>query len=185
MTLSELASAAAATVADLPQASGRVRETPDIRTIRYYTTIGLIDRPAEMRGRTAYYSERHLRQLVAIKRLQAEGMTLQQIQERLLGASPQALRAMAPLPERAAPEAYSPAPAPAPAARRGFWRDRPAPAIPAAPSAPPAMQTIALAEGVLLTFTSEAPLSAERYQAILEAARPLLRVLEPNRRSEQ
>jgi hypothetical protein len=29
-------------------ASGRVRDVPDLRTIRYYTTLCLIDRPAEM-----------------------------------------------------------------------------------------------------------------------------------------
>ena len=30
--------------------SGRVRDVPDLRTIRYYTTLGLLDRPAAMRG---------------------------------------------------------------------------------------------------------------------------------------
>ena len=30
--------------------SGRVRDVPDLRTIRYYTTVGLLDRPAAMRG---------------------------------------------------------------------------------------------------------------------------------------
>jgi hypothetical protein len=58
------------------QANGRVREVPDGRTIRYYTTLGLIDRPAAMRGRTALYGVRHLLQLTAIKRLQARGLSL-------------------------------------------------------------------------------------------------------------
>ena len=49
------------------QASGRVRDVPDERTIRYYTTLGLIDRPAEMRGRTAHYSRRHLLQSGGLK----------------------------------------------------------------------------------------------------------------------
>ncbi len=53
------------------QASGRVRQVPDQRVIRWYTTLGLVDRPAAMRGRTALYGPRHLRKLVAIKRLQA------------------------------------------------------------------------------------------------------------------
>lgn len=80
-------SAAALDVADYGgQASARVREKPDKRTIRYYTTLGLLDRPAEFRGRTAYYSRRHVLQLTAIKRLQAQGMTLVQIQEALAGA---------------------------------------------------------------------------------------------------
>src|SRR5262249_33767362 len=56
--------------------SGRVRNVPDCRTIRYYTTLGLLDRPAVMRGRTALYGPRHLLQLVAIKRLQAQGLSL-------------------------------------------------------------------------------------------------------------
>jgi len=56
------------------QANGRVREVPDMRTIRYYTTRGLLDPPAQMRGRTALYGKRHLLQLVAIKRLQAKGL---------------------------------------------------------------------------------------------------------------
>ena len=30
--------------------SGRIRDVPDLRTTRYYTTLGLLDRPAEMRG---------------------------------------------------------------------------------------------------------------------------------------
>ena len=38
------------------QSSGRVRDVPDLRTIRYYTTLGLLDKPAEMRGRRAYYA---------------------------------------------------------------------------------------------------------------------------------
>src|SRR5262245_46835563 len=64
--------------------NGRVRDVPDLRAIRYYTTIGLLDRPAEMRGRTAYYGRRHLLQLVAIKRLQAQHLSLAQVQQRLL-----------------------------------------------------------------------------------------------------
>src|SRR5262245_39472227 len=61
--------------------NSRVRELPDQRTIRYYTTQGLLDRPAEMRGRTALYGRRHLLQLVAIKRLQARGLSLSAIQQ--------------------------------------------------------------------------------------------------------
>ena len=53
--------------------NGRVREIPDRRTIRYYTTLGIVDRPLEMQGRSAFYGQRHLLQLVAIKRLQAQG----------------------------------------------------------------------------------------------------------------
>ncbi len=93
-TIGELALAvqqALATTSYPGQKSARVREVPDRRTIRYYTTIGLLDKPAEMRGRTAYYGRRHLLQLVAIKRLQALGKSLVEIQAELTGASDSAL----------------------------------------------------------------------------------------------
>jgi DNA-binding transcriptional MerR regulator len=80
------------------QQSRRVRDVPDLRTIRYYTTLGLLDPPAELRGRKAYYGRRHLMQLVAIKRLQARGMALVQVQESLLGANDRSLARWAALP---------------------------------------------------------------------------------------
>ena len=73
--------------------NGRVRDVPDQRTIRYYTTLGLIDRALEMRGRTAYYGPRHLLQLVAIKKLQAKGQALAEVQRNLAGQTDEALRA--------------------------------------------------------------------------------------------
>src|SRR5881392_2255064 len=75
--------------------NGRVREVPDRRTIRYYTTLGLLDRPAEMRGRTALYGRRHLLQLVAIKRLQARGLSLAEVQVELAAASDERLERIA------------------------------------------------------------------------------------------
>jgi len=77
------------------QVSGRVRAVPDTRTIRYYTTVGLLDRPESMRGRTALYGHRHLLQLVAIKRLQSSGVTLTEVQESLLGADDNQLAQLA------------------------------------------------------------------------------------------
>src|SRR5207253_2708909 len=90
--------------------SGRVRGVPDLRTIRYYTTLGLIDRPAAMRGRTALYGRRHLLQLVVIKRLQARGATLAELQAKLVGLTDADLAGLAKLPDGA--------PADAPPARR-------------------------------------------------------------------
>lgn len=80
------------------QTSGRVRDVPDARTIRYYTTIGILDRPVEMRGRTAYYGRRHLLQIVAVKRLQARGMSLVDIQKNVSGADNSSLKRWAALP---------------------------------------------------------------------------------------
>jgi DNA-binding transcriptional MerR regulator len=60
--------------------NGQVRAVPDERTIRYYGAIGLLDGPAAMRGRTALYGERHVAQIVAIKRMQGAGKSLAEIQ---------------------------------------------------------------------------------------------------------
>lgn len=81
------------------QESARVRSVPDARTIRYYTTLGLLDKPAEMRGRTAYYGRRHVLQLVAIKRLQSQGRSLVEVQQALAGADDRSLKRHAALPE--------------------------------------------------------------------------------------
>jgi len=79
--------------------SGRVQWKPTARVARYYTTIGLLDRPAEMRGRTAYYGERHLLQLLAIKVLQLSGLSLKEIQQHLTGLTNRKLKETAGLPE--------------------------------------------------------------------------------------
>jgi DNA-binding transcriptional MerR regulator len=98
------------------QPSGRVRAVPDRRAIRWYTTIGLIDRPVAYRGRTALYGPRHLLQLVAVKRLQAKGLPLVAIQQELAGATDTQLARVAQLP---AGTTSTPAPAPAVAAGGG------------------------------------------------------------------
>jgi DNA-binding transcriptional MerR regulator len=78
---------------------GRIRDVPDRRAIRWYQTIGLVDRPLGMRGRTALYGPRHLQQLVAIKRRQAAGRSLSQIQGELNWVSPEALAELSRVPE--------------------------------------------------------------------------------------
>jgi DNA-binding transcriptional MerR regulator len=80
-TLPELVEEAASWIATLPEPkNGQVRAVPDERTVRYYAALGLVDRPAAMRGRTALYSRRHLAQVIAIKRLQGAGKSLADIQ---------------------------------------------------------------------------------------------------------
>ena len=80
-TLAELVAEAASWIATLPEPkNGQVRAVPDERTIRYYAALGLLDRPAAMRGRTALYSRRHLAQVIAIKRLQGAGKSLADIE---------------------------------------------------------------------------------------------------------
>lgn len=74
------------------QQDNRVSQVPDARTIRYYTTLGLLDRP-RIDGRTARYTKRHLLQLLAIKALQAADLPLSEIQSRLYGRSNSELEA--------------------------------------------------------------------------------------------
>jgi hypothetical protein len=89
-----------ALVAEYPGApNGRVRDVPDRRAIRWYATTGLVDRPAAMRGRVALYGRRHLLQLVAVKRRQADGRTLAQIQAELAGATDATLAGIARVPD--------------------------------------------------------------------------------------
>lgn len=80
-------------------ASARVRAVPDVRAIRYYTTLGLLSPPTSMRGRTAQYGRLHVLQLVSIKRLQGKNLTLSDIQRRLTGLPAKKLEAIAKLPE--------------------------------------------------------------------------------------
>jgi hypothetical protein len=111
--------------------NGRVRDLPDPRSIRWYSTIGLVDRPLGTRGRNALYGPRHLTQLVAIKRLQAAGRTLAEIQAELGGASAEQLTELARVPAELL-DATDPAEPPAAAERQPFWK---------APAAPPEFTT--------------------------------------------
>ncbi|MEU6710730.1 helix-turn-helix domain-containing protein [Nonomuraea sp. NPDC046802] len=78
-----------------PTVNGRVRDVPGERLIRWYTTIGLVDPPLTRRGRIARYGRRHLLQLVAVKRLQAAGHSIAQIQAALTGATDRMLESAA------------------------------------------------------------------------------------------
>jgi DNA-binding transcriptional MerR regulator len=125
-TILELAELAAETLAAQPgvpaagagtpsgpaRANGRVRDVPNERLVRWYVTVGLVDPPLSRRGRVAQYGRRHLLQLVAVKRRQAEGRSLAEIQAELAGATDEALAAVARVPDtRPAPEAFAAAPA--------------------------------------------------------------------------
>jgi hypothetical protein len=163
--------------------NGRVRDVPDARAIRWYATIGLVDRPSAMRGRTALYGPRHLLQIVAVKRRQAQGHRLADIQAELAGATDETLRRIAELPELAPDE---PEPPPEPARPR-FWTDRPPPDHEIRPPdgerrrAPGGLRGVHLnglhlgGGAVLLLPTAPGP---DDVPAILAAARPLLDVLE-------
>lgn len=152
--------------------SGRVRDVPDARTIRYYHTLGLVDRPAEMRGRTAFYGRRHLLQILAIKRLQARGSSLAEVQQALVGLPDADLERLA---------------GPPPAAPRSatFWKQRPAPMPASAPEvagpapgpAPAFLQGVPLDPHVTLLVRPRRAIGEEDLRTIRMAAAPLLELL--------
>ena len=59
----------------------RVAEIPDARTLRYYQTIKVLDKPLRYDGRRAVYGYRHLLQALSVKLLQGQGYSLAQIQQ--------------------------------------------------------------------------------------------------------
>lgn len=113
----------------------RVRDVPDARTVRYYQSIGLLDRPVRYDGRKAIYAYRHLLQMVCVKLLQAQGLSLAQVQQALAVATTAQL-------ERAVAEAL--------AGRATAAPTPPTPTPPSQPAAP--WQTRELAPGVLVTI---------------------------------
>jgi DNA-binding transcriptional MerR regulator len=146
LTIEQLAACVAQALAggSPEELNGRIRAIPDVRTLRYYTTLGLLDRPAAMRGRTALYQRRHVLQLVAIKRLQAKGMSLAEVQARLLGATDARLAHLARLPSglsigaatsTSGSNAQNPSHSTEPSTP-AFWKVRPAPPAARAEVAP-------------------------------------------------
>jgi DNA-binding transcriptional MerR regulator len=186
-TLDELA-ARVAEVLDGPAypgaPNGRVRDVPDARAIRWYSTIGLVDRPSGMRGRTALYGPRHLLQLVAVKRRQAQGLRLADIQAELSGAPDDQLRRIAELPPagrvpKLPPAAESPQPDSSTPVRDKFWGERPVGVTITpeyhGPSDPVRLGGVHLDGGAMLLLP-EVP-RREDVTAILAASRPLIEVL--------
>ncbi|UGT93031.1 MerR family transcriptional regulator [Mycobacterium ostraviense] len=182
-TLDELVRRVAVSLADpaYPGApNGRVRELPDRRAVRWYTTAGLVDPPAKQ-GRTAVYSPRHLLQIVAVKRLQARGLSLAEIQAELAGATDATLRKVAAVPDvviaQSGPTSQE---TPVPGRRNRFWAAPPAAepaAEPAAKGADPVttLAAVHLPGGALLVLPA-AP-DEDDIDAIHTAARPLLELL--------
>lgn len=80
-TLEEIAS-----LAELPR-----------RTVRYYIQSGLIDRPQGI-GKGAYYTQRHVEQLLLVRKWQLAGLSLERIGELL---RQQATGPLPPTPRRA------------------------------------------------------------------------------------
>src|ERR1044071_7905728 len=82
---------------------------PDERTVRYYSTEGLLAPPEGKQGLNSVYGYQHLLQLLFIKRLQAEHLPIRKIKELVEGKSERELEQLldtgepAKTPSRAAP----------------------------------------------------------------------------------
>ena len=63
------------------QERGTVSEVPDERTIRYYLAEGLLSPAEEKQGTSSVFGYRHLLQLLAVKKLQAENFPIRKIRE--------------------------------------------------------------------------------------------------------
>ena len=177
-TLSGLVAEAAASIATLPvPKNGQVRAVPDERTVRYYGTIGLLDRPIAMRGRTALYNRKHLAQVVAIKRLQSAGRSLAEIQALWPTLDDISLARMSgiDLAGRSKP------------ARKDFWkREAAAPVAPLPPAPTPAPFAphanelrLELAPGTTLVIAlgDDTAIAPADIRALRAAAAPLVAVL--------
>lgn len=154
--------------------NGRVRDVPDRRAVRWYATTGLVDRPSAMRGRTALYGQRHLLQLVAVKRLQAAGRTLAEIQAELAGATDATLAGIARVPGDLLESEDS---QPQQAVRPRFWAEPAAAGEVRRTEAPKAaaLHGVALGGGAILLVPG-APSPADCAD-IAAAAQPLLDLL--------
>jgi DNA-binding transcriptional MerR regulator len=67
------------------QERGSVTEVPDERMVRYYSSGGLISPPESKQGVSAVYGYLHLLQLLVIKRLQSEHLSIRKIRELVEG----------------------------------------------------------------------------------------------------
>jgi DNA-binding transcriptional MerR regulator len=190
-TLSALVGEVERRIAALPAPrNGQVRAIPDERTIRYYGTIGLLDRPSAMRGRTALYGRKHVAQIIAIKRLQSMGRSLAEIQVLWPTLDDHTLARMSGV--------ELPAPSKAPV-RAEFWKREAQTSIPGADairadapvpsagarSAAPVELRLELAPGAVLTLSVDesaaVTLTPADVRALRAAAAPLLAELASRR----
>ncbi|MDT5350762.1 MAG: hypothetical protein QOH91_4049 [Mycobacterium sp.] len=188
LTLPEFAAVAANAV----QASNAVPDNrqakpiPAERMVRYYTARGLLPRPGT-RGRALTYGRTHLVRLVAVKRLQGQGLSLDEIAQHLQAMSQEELESLAAIPPSAIPADLGdpePASAPIPSRAAGrFWQTVPqlaaAPAPAAASRAEADLRAVRLSDSVTLLIDGqvgqEGPLPS--LETLRRAAAPLLDLL--------
>lgn len=136
--LAELVRVSAELLAGHQPADRRVAPRPDARTVRYYQSLGIVDRPT-YRGRSAVYAYRQLVQVLATKLLQGQGHSLAEVQSSLSGRSTDQLAAAA------AQALGQAAPAPTPLS-----------APTGSPPSPRALVAVELAEGITVSIDPRA-----------------------------
>lgn len=106
----------------------RVTTVPTERTIRFYTTQGLVDNPLGRQGQSSLYGYRHLLQILAVKYLQSHYLPLRKIRSIVRNAGNRELEQLMP---EIAPSSWT---------HLGFTRDDrrvgPNPQAPPSPVAP-------------------------------------------------
>lgn len=130
-----------------------------------------------MQGRTARYSARHLHQIVAVKRRQAQGRSLAEIQAELAGATDEALRRVAAVPDEVIAAESAVSHEQPPTGRSRFWADPPAAAAAngGGTDTVTTLAAVGLPGGALLLLPARP--DENDIDAIKEAAQPLLQLL--------
>lgn len=202
LTLNDLLGALARLLADgyRGSASGRIRDLPDVRTVRWYQTTGLIDRPLEYRGRTALFGRKHVLQLAAIKRLQAAGFPLAEIQQGLAGKTDAELAKAAGVTVKAADTAITEIAAAAAASSKqrfeaavagspttsrrktAFWDGSDTHQAATAESDVTGMQSVPLGDAAMLVWRGK-PLADVDQVELFRLAKPLIALLQGDRSS--
>lgn len=78
----------------IEQERGTVSFAPDERTIRYYLSEGLIQSADEKQGTASVFGYKHLLQIVAVKKLQAEHLPIRKIRELVADKDEQQLESL-------------------------------------------------------------------------------------------
>ena len=185
LTLPEFAAVAANAVqaSDAVPGNRQAKPIPAQRMVRYYTARGLLPRPGA-RGRALTYGRTHLLRLVAIKRLQGQGLTLDQIAQRLDEMPPAELESLAAIPPNAMPDDLGDTGTTAGPARAAghFWQT--VPAAPRPTDTPPAateLRAVRLSDTVTLLIDGPLP----PLDTLRSAAAPLLDLLATSRKDAQ
>jgi DNA-binding transcriptional MerR regulator len=168
-TVESLAEAANAAIgAGGPTTSdGRVADSIDVRTVRFYQGLGIVPRPA-YRGRTAIYRFDHLVRLIAARMLQAEGHTLAQVQSAMASRSTDELVA-----------ALSATTAPARPSVATPGRVASNQSSPASGQRSGDLRAVQLAPGITILID---PASVPNTDAVISAARAAIQTLAPTTR---